>query len=81
MATSLRGYFATYQAKSLIKADGDEMRRELESQRIPLFMIGIRRFVAYQKAALAGVPVYQANDPRAAEAWGDYLSLGKEILP
>jgi chromosome partitioning protein len=61
--------------------DGDDMRQELENQSIPLFKAGIRRFVAYQKAALAGVPVYQANDPRAQEAWADYLSLGKEILP
>jgi chromosome partitioning protein len=61
--------------------DGDDMREELTSQSIPLFKSGIRRFVAYQKAALSGVPVYESNDPRAAEAWEDYLSLGKEILP
>ena len=45
-----------------------------------IFKTGIRRFVAYQKAALAGVPVYKAHDPRAEEAWSDYLSVGKEIL-
>src|ERR1019366_9952140 len=39
--------------------DGDEMRQELESRVIPVFKSGIRRFVAYQKAALAGVPVNQ----------------------
>jgi len=62
--------------------DGDDMRQELESQGIPIFKTGIRRFVAYQKAALAGVPVYESADPRAAEeAWEDYLALGKEILP
>lgn len=61
--------------------DGDEMRRELEERSIPVFKAGIRRFVAYQKAALAGVPVYKANDPRAQDAWEDYLALGKEILP
>jgi chromosome partitioning protein len=61
--------------------DGDEMRQELESHSVPLFKTGIRRFVAYQKAALAGVPVYEASDPRAADAWSDYLSLGKEIIP
>ena len=61
--------------------DGDDMRQELESQDIPIFKTGIRRFVAYQKAALSGVPVYESADPRAAEAWEDYLSLGKEILP
>jgi chromosome partitioning protein len=61
--------------------DGDEMRRELEAHSIPLFATSIRRFIAYQKASLAGVPVYGAADPRAAEAWEDYVSLGKEILP
>lgn len=61
--------------------DGEEMRREIESKSIPLFKTGIRRFVAYQKAALAGVPVFKADDPRAKDAWDDYLSLGKEILP
>jgi chromosome partitioning protein len=60
--------------------DGDEMRKELESQSVPIFKTGIRRFVAYQKAALAGVPVYESDDPRAQEAWEDYVSLGKEIL-
>jgi chromosome partitioning protein len=34
---------------------------------------GIRRFVAFQKAALAGVPVYEVNDPKAAISWADYL--------
>ena len=61
--------------------DGDEMRIELESRGIPIFKGSIRRFVAYKKAALAGVPVYQANDPRADDAWQDYLSVGKEIVP
>jgi chromosome partitioning protein len=54
---------------------------EPENQNIPVFTAAIRRFVAYQKAALAGVPVYESADPRAAEAWEDYLALGKEILP
>ncbi len=61
--------------------DGEEMRQELERQSIPLFKTGIRRFVAYQKAALAGVSVNTAKNVRARKAWDDYLSLGKEILP
>lgn len=61
--------------------DGEEMRAELDGRGIPLFAAGIRRFIAYQKAALAGTPVYEADDPRALEAWDDYLSLGREILP
>ena len=61
--------------------DGDEMRIELDSRSIPVFKSGIRRFIAYQKATLEGVPVYKAHDRRAREAWQDYLSVGKEILP
>ena len=61
--------------------DGEEMKRELKERQVPLFEAGIRRFIAYQKAALAGVPVYQTKDRRAQDAWRDYLHLGKEILP
>ena len=61
--------------------DGEEMREELERQSIPLFKTGIRRFVAYQKAALVGASVNTAKNVRARKAWDDYLSLGKEILP
>ncbi len=57
------------------------MRRELKARQVPLFQAGIRRFIAYQKAALAGVPVYQAKDRRGQDAWRDYLQVGKEILP
>ncbi len=61
--------------------DGAEARTFLEDAKLPLFKQGIRRMVAYQKAALEGVPVYQANDPRAKVAWNDYVAVGKEILP
>ena len=61
--------------------DGETMRRELQERQIPLFTTGIRRFICYQKAALAGTTVYDAKDRRAQEAWQDYLKLGKEILP
>src|SRR5213594_1332792 len=44
---------------------GEEMRQELKNRSIPLFKRGIRRFVAYQKAALAGVLVHESHDPRA----------------
>lgn len=58
-----------------------EMRGELESKGVPVFQGAIRRFIAYQKAALAGTPVYAVDDPKAAEAWNDYLNVAKEILP
>ena len=61
--------------------DGDEARSLLQQGVIPFFKSGIRRLVAFQKAALAGVPVFAVRDPRAQLAWKDYNRLGKEILP
>ena len=61
--------------------DGDEARSLLRQGGIPFFESGIPRLVAFQKAALAGVPVFAVRDPRARLAWKDYERLGKEILP
>ena len=60
--------------------DGDEARTLLRQGAIPCFESGIRRLVAFQKAALAGVPVFAVHDPRAQLAWADYERLAKEIL-
>jgi len=60
--------------------DGEEARATLEQAELPLFRTGIRRLVAFQKAALQGVPVYEINDPRAGECWSDYKSVGEEVL-
>jgi chromosome partitioning protein len=40
----------------------------------------VRRLIAFQKAALAGVPVSKVDDPRAAQAWDDYQKIGVQIL-
>ena len=61
--------------------DGDEARSLLRQGAIPCFESGIRRLVAFQKAALAGVLVFAVRDPRARVAWADYEGLGKEIPP
>jgi chromosome partitioning protein len=61
--------------------DGVEARSMLEAARLPLFAGEIRRLVAFQKAALAGVPVALAPDKRALRAWLDYERVGKEIVP
>lgn len=61
--------------------DGEEAREMLSEAGLPLFKTGIRRFVAFQKAALGGVPVYQVSDPRARPSWSDYQALGQEVLP
>lgn len=47
---------------------------------VPLFDTEIRRLIAYEKAALMGVPVYEVKDRMAKIAWGDYEQVGKEIL-
>jgi chromosome partitioning protein len=61
--------------------DAEEARGLLEELELPVFRSQIQRLVAYQRAALRGVPVYEVNDPRAASAWEDYEQAGKEILP
>jgi chromosome partitioning protein len=61
--------------------DGDEARSTLTEAGLPLLTRGVRRLVALQKAALAGVPVYAVDDPRANLGWEDYQQVGKEILP
>ena len=60
--------------------DGDEARSTLTEAGLPLLTQGVRRLVAFQKAALAGVPVYAVDDPRANLGWEDYQQVGKEIL-
>ncbi len=46
---------------------------------LPLFETEIRRLIAYEKASLMGVPVYQVKDRMAKIAWSDYEQVGKEI--
>jgi chromosome partitioning protein len=52
----------------------------LKARRLPMFKGEIRRRIAFQKAVIAGVPVYDVDDPRAGEAWADYERIGKEIV-
>lgn len=57
---------------------GEQAREALEE--LPLFKQGIRRFAAYEKAALEGLPVYEVADPKARIAWREYEAVGREIL-
>lgn len=59
--------------------DGEETREMLEEAKIPLFQGSIRRLVAFQRAALQGIPVY-AVSPRGDEAWADYEAIGEELF-
>lgn len=59
--------------------DGEETREMLEEAKIPLFAGNIRRLVAFQRAALQGIPVYDVA-PRGDDAWGDYAAIGEELF-
>ncbi|MGB3573896.1 MAG: ParA family protein [Phormidesmis sp.] len=59
---------------------GQEVRELLEEAKLPVFRQGIRRFAAFQKAALKGIPVYGVKDARAEAGWRDYENVGNEIL-
>jgi chromosome partitioning protein len=59
--------------------DAQEARTTLSEMDVPLFAGGIRRLVAFQKAALGGTLVGAVDDPRADLAWRDYLAVGEEL--
>ncbi|MEM6433029.1 MAG: ParA family protein [Cyanobacteria bacterium P01_D01_bin.115] len=58
----------------------DEVRSLLAEAHLPVFKQGIRRYAVFQKAAMAGVPVYDVKNPKAEIAWQDYAAIGKELL-
>jgi chromosome partitioning protein len=60
--------------------DGQQARATLAGAGLPLFSGEIRRLVAFQKAALEGVPVYAIKDPRAHQGWEDYVRVGEEMI-
>jgi chromosome partitioning protein len=95
-ALSLNALLLTVEELHAIKADafrvlltivppfpsraGDEARDALKDARLPLFKSQVRRFVAFQKAALEGVTVDQVkDDAHAADGWDDYRATGKEL--
>jgi chromosome partitioning protein len=60
--------------------DGDEARTMLEEAGLPLFLGSVRRYAAFQKAALQGVTVADIKgDPRAPLGWEDYEAIGREL--
>jgi chromosome partitioning protein len=59
---------------------GDEAREMLKASGLPTFKGSIRRFVAFQKAALEGVTVDQVKDEHAADGWADYQAVGREMM-
>lgn len=55
-------------------------REALEDSGLGLFTGEVRRYIAYEKASLLGVPVYECGDRRAKIAWSDYEKIAKEIM-
>ena len=60
--------------------DGEEAFATLNDAKIPHFESLIRRYVAFQRAALQGLLVYDTNIANAQEGWDDYRKVGKELL-
>lgn len=60
--------------------DGEDAHKTLTELGIPTFAGGIRRLIAFQKAALAGVPVSRVDDVRAGIGWQDYCSVAEQIF-
>lgn len=59
---------------------GAKARAAFKARGIPMFEGQIRRRAAFERAALAGVPVYEVKDKRAQEGWEDYETVGEELL-
>jgi len=60
--------------------DGTEAQQLLRDNNLPVLNNVIRRFVAFQKAALLGITVDQVHDQRSQEAAMDYDKAFKELL-
>lgn len=60
--------------------DGEEVLATLAEAKLPTFRTFIRRYKAFQKAALEGVLVNEVDDAHAQDAWSDYVNVSKELL-
>lgn len=59
---------------------GEEALALFQEEKLAHYNFAIRRFTAYQKAALLGCPVYDSGERNGKTAWEDYQKLGKEVL-
>jgi chromosome partitioning protein len=62
------------------RKEGEEAREMLTTAGFPMFQGKVREFVAFQKAALAGVLVNQIPDRNAKIAWAEYKKVAEEML-
>ena len=59
--------------------EGRFARQALEDAGIPLFTHGIRRLMAFQRAAELGLTVDKLRDERATVGWKDYECVAQEV--
>lgn len=59
---------------------GQEAAAYLTESGIPLLAAQVRRFMAHQNAAAAGLPVSAMKDTNAGRAWDDYERAAAEIV-
>lgn len=59
--------------------DGEEARELMIKAGMPLLKSSVRRLIAFQRAALQGLPVYEIRE-RGGEAWADYLAVDREVI-
>jgi len=60
--------------------DADQARALLKRAGLPIFSGQIRRSVAFQRAALAGLLVADTGEEKAAACGADYQAIGEELL-
>lgn len=59
---------------------GEDARAAIVEAGLPVFKHQVRRYAAFQKAALLGVTVDQVTgDPHAADGWADFQAIGREM--
>jgi chromosome partitioning protein len=84
MVASLQGLDAYGVVLTMVdsrkKGTAEAARGALKEMGLPVFQQMIRRLTAFEKAELEGVPVSQVKDRFSGIAWGEYESLGKEIV-
>lgn len=59
---------------------GEEARETIKAAKLPICKTAIRRYTAFNRAALAGVLVRDVSDDHAADCWQDYLDLTRELM-
>ena len=59
---------------------GEDARSAIVEAGLPIFKGQVRRYAAFQKAALAGTTVDQVRDDHAADGWADYQAIGRELM-